>query len=871
MKIIVSLQAAIALCYAYDYGELLRYSLLFYEAQRSGKLPSDQKVTWRKDSALNDKGQNGEDLTEGYYDAGDFVKFGFPMAYTVTVLAWGIISHESGYKKANALSDGRQAVKWGTDYFLKCHVSSNVLYAQVGRGEIDHKYWGRPEDMKMDRPAYKIDTSHPGSDLAAETAAALAAASLVFNNTDSSYANTLLTHAKQLFNFADQYRGKYSDSIPNGYPSYNYEDELVWGATWLYKATGDQSYLTKAEQLYNEFGLQYWWGGFGWDQKNSGVDVLLAELTGKQSYKDNVQGYCDYMLNVQQKTLKGLVFIAEWGSLRSAANMVYICLQAAKLGINTDQYRQFAQKQTGYMLGDAGRSFVVGFGNNPPTHSHHRSSSCPDAPATCDWGTFSSSAPNAHVLYGALVGGPDANDNYSDVRDDAVHNEVACDYNAAYQSVLAALNELRAYDYGQVIRDSLLFYEAQRSGKLPSDQKVTWRKDSALNDKGQNGEDLTGGYYDAGDFVKFGFPMAYTATVLAWGIIGNEAGYTKANALTDARKAVKWATDYFLKCHVSENVFYGQVGEGEADHKYWGRPEDMTMDRPAYKIDTSHPGSDLAAETAAALAAASIVFWTSNSSYANTLLAHAKQLFNFADTYRGNYSDSITDGFYKSSNYQDELVWGATWLYKATGDSSYLTKAEQLYKEFGLQNWNGGFGWDQKNSGVDVLLAQVTGKQSYKDVVRGFCNWMVNSQTKTPKGLLFLSEWGSLRSAANVVYICLQVAKLGINTEQYQEFAKKQIGYMLGDTGRSFVVGYGTNPPSHEHHRSSSCPSAPATCDWNTYWSTDPNAHVLYGALVGGPDANDNYVDNRDDPVHNEVTCDYNACFQSALAALNQL
>ena len=53
-----------------------------------------------------------------------------------------------------------------------------------------------------------------------------------------------------------------------------------------------------------------------------------------------------------------------------------------------------------------------------------------------------------------------------------------------------------AYDYKPVLRNSLLFYEAQRSGKLPSDQKVTWRKDSALNDKGQKGEDLTGGYYD---------------------------------------------------------------------------------------------------------------------------------------------------------------------------------------------------------------------------------------------------------------------------------------------------------------------------------------------------------------------------------------
>jgi hypothetical protein len=53
-----------------------------------------------------------------------------------------------------------------------------------------------------------------------------------------------------------------------------------------------------------------------------------------------------------------------------------------------------------------------------------------------------------------------------------------------------------AYDYKEVLRSSLLFYEAQRSGKLPPDQKVTWRKDSALNDRGQQGQDLTGGYYD---------------------------------------------------------------------------------------------------------------------------------------------------------------------------------------------------------------------------------------------------------------------------------------------------------------------------------------------------------------------------------------
>jgi len=63
-----------------------------------------------------------------------------------------------------------------------------------------------------------------------------------------------------------------------------------------------------------------------------------------------------------------------------------------------------------------------------------------------------------------------------------------------------------------------------------------------------------------------------------------------AGALDDGRKAVKWATDYFLKAHTAPNEFYGQVGQGDLDHNSWGRPEDMTMPRPAFKIDTSNPG-----------------------------------------------------------------------------------------------------------------------------------------------------------------------------------------------------------------------------------------------------------------------------------------
>ena len=87
--------------------------------------------------------------------------------------------------------------------------------SQCGNGDTDHAFWGRAEDMTMDRPSYKISAGGPGSDLAGETAAALAAASILFKDSDSGYSATCLEHAKQLFQFADGHRGKYQDSISN--------------------------------------------------------------------------------------------------------------------------------------------------------------------------------------------------------------------------------------------------------------------------------------------------------------------------------------------------------------------------------------------------------------------------------------------------------------------------------------------------------------------------------------------------------------------------------------------------------------------------------------------------------------------------------
>lgn len=67
---------------------------------------------------------------------------------------------------------------------------------------------------------------------------------------------------------------------------------------------------------------------------------------------------------------------------------------------------------------------------------------------------------------------------------------------AFFTTIAVCLPRDSSFNYKEVIRLSLLFYKAQRSGHLNGDTEIPWRGDSALEDRGPNGEDLTGGYYD---------------------------------------------------------------------------------------------------------------------------------------------------------------------------------------------------------------------------------------------------------------------------------------------------------------------------------------------------------------------------------------
>ncbi len=445
-------------------------------------------------------------------------------------------------------------------------------------------------------------------------------------------------------------------------------------------------------------------------------------------------------------------------------------------------------------------------------------------------------------------------------------------------------------NYGEALQKSIMYFEAQQAGKLPEWNRFPWRGDATLEDGADVGVDLSGGWLDAGDNVKFNYPMAYSVTTLAWGGIEYYDAYQKSDQLVHLSQNIKWATDYLLNSFADDTpgnyVLYGQVADGKKDHKWWGSVEVVhyEMERPAYKIDTSCPGTDLAAETSAALASSSILFrQNGDTEYADLLVEKAEKLFDFANSYRGKYSDCLKEAvpFYTSVNGdQDELVWGSIWLHKAKKaqntdySGEYLKISESEYEKMS-KPFNYTYQFDDKSYGIYVLLAMETGKIEYQERAEAWLDfWTVGHQdqkiTYTPGGLAFLVKWGSLPLVANTSFLAfiysdwLKTQGDWTKAERYFDFGVSQINYILGQnpSQRSYMIGYGDNYPQNPHHRT-------AHGSWlDSMRKPTNNRNLLIGALVGGPDEQDNWKDDRNDWVQNEVGVSYNAGFTGALAKM---
>jgi endoglucanase len=491
---------------------------------------------------------------------------------------------------------------------------------------------------------------------------------------------------------------------------------------------------------------------------------------------------------------------------------------------------------------------------------------------------------------------------------------------------------------GEAFQKALWFLNVNKSGPGVVNTYVQWRGDAhvmdqhikldpnaatgvdlsqafitkykSILDPDGNGEvDLSGGFHDAGDFIKFGLTTGFTGSTLAWSMYEFPNGYRDAGLEEEAFNLLRWTDDYFLKSTFldsSGNVvaFAHQVSD-QTDHAcFWMPPELRRISfcpRKGYFATDDKPASDEVASAAAALAVSSLVISGKDAAYAEKSLKYAIALYKFAAKYPDEVG-SDTGGLYTSEYAYDDLAWAALWLYLATGTQSYLD--DILGPNAGGGGWLDHFpgfittclqrtgascwaesathDWNSVRTGVFLKLAQILrdlGHPAAAGVLsiarEDSMKWPDGPERKvamTPAGFSVAYAYGSARYNSAGQFVALVYAKLfGANApddvSKIQSWAKRQMAYILGDNPlkTSYMMGYSDKYCMQPHH------AAGHASIWGEPDNPVENRHIIWGALVNGPDADDNHVDRRSDFGSNEVTIDYNVSLIAALAAHYEL
>ena len=424
----------------YDYTEVLTKSIQFYDAQICGPQPSWSRATWRNDCHMNDGSDINKNLTGGWHDAGDHTKFNYVSAQATRVLAWSYLEYPKSFNDTNNRTALLRHLRLSGDFMVKLHPSPNVFYAQIGRAKTgnnpEHNEWVPPsqQSARIDRSVTQINTNNPGTAMACANAAAFASLAMVFEDEDPDYSAEMLQHAIDLYNFGDTYRGDHYDRLEGEpYPTNDFTDDLLVGAIWLYKATGDQAWLDKALGLFPSVEFNTGWTMHYRDHQYEGF-LLLAQIIREQRYYDAVERWIDNEIDNAPRSDAGLYYRTDFLAASFAQAMAFGAYYYADLrGDNfskSSKYKDFAFRQIGYVLGDNPRnsSYMSGFGNNFPKRIHHRGASGVAQDAQVD---------DKHELTGALCGGPKQDDSWSNQRTDVKGTEPAISNQAFFVGMAA--------------------------------------------------------------------------------------------------------------------------------------------------------------------------------------------------------------------------------------------------------------------------------------------------------------------------------------------------------------------------------------------------------------------------------------------------
>ena len=420
------------------------------------------------------------------------------------------------------------------------------------------------------------------------------------------------------------------------------------------------------------------------------------------------------------------------------------------------------------------------------------------------------------------------------------------------------------YNYAKLLQYSLYFYDANMCGdEVGTKSLLDWRGNCHTYDKYSytrtDGStvtvDLTGGFHDAGDHVKFGLPEAYAAFVLGMSYNTNKSAYVASGQTNHLQTITTHFADYLTKCAVlnsagtSVEAYCVQVGNGGGgyDHGYWGAPEAQPQsNRTAYFSSDSAPHTDVVSLSAAALAMQYRNFG------GDKYLKTAEMLFAYAKNHNKSTGKTAVE-FYNSTAWEDDYCLAALLLYQITGNISYLCEYNQYKNADAAMKPYWPLGWDN----VGPAVAYYDGNSSKIASLMG-----ISDGNSTYGGYRCVSNWGSARYNTSMQYTGLLYDKM-MSIETYRGWSEGQMKYLLGNNAakQCFVIGYNAYGPKYPHHRAASGYTGKDQ-------GTTAQKNMLIGALVGGQKIDGSYVDSASDYVCNEVAIDYNATLVAAAAAI---
>ena len=381
---------------------------------------------------------------------------------------------------------------------------------------------------------------------------------------------------------------------------------------------------------------------------------------------------------------------------------------------------------------------------------------------------------------------------------------------------------------------------------------------------------LAGGWFDAGDYLKFAGTSSFTDVLLLFTL--REYGTHLPFAAQLAQEA-RFGTDWLLKTwDMRRRVLYEQVGIGDGnidtmagDHDLWRLPERddhahgralrFIAHRPVFAAN--RPGSpvspNLAGREAAAFGLCAQVFRTTDPAYAHRCLLAGQTLFDAAgQRWRGGLAGSIPSSYYSEREWRDDMQLAATELYLATlsirspdlphrEPYPYLETASSWANDYQASPSAGADSLNLYNvaplADFDLYRAMVasgnttslyTNASSVLADLRDTLSLASRLSRRGPFGLADVAA--PVDTVAHALGVAASARLYGALTgsSAFAGLAGTQLDWVLGDNpwGSSFVIGTGAVFPH--------CPAHQVANLRGSLRGTSP---LLTGAVVPGPTA----------------------------------